>query len=182
LKCCFVVFPNSEFLVFNSDFKKVLALVWAFAISGESVVLRVFNKGKMNMKKVMVRACLLAILATAVTGTTVQLRAQETNTPAVERDNSRKRPAVLPFHGKLKAIDPAAQTILVHDLTIHVPAQIRIDKSGAAATLADGVVGEMVSGGYRKTSEGKLVATTIHFGPKTSASSSSRKAQDEKAE
>ena len=40
----------------------------------------------------------------------------------------------------------------------------KITKDGKPAALSDGVVGERVSGSYKKTADGKLDAVTIYFG------------------
>ena len=57
-------------------------------------------------------------------------------------------------------------TLTVGKLTLQVTSDTKITKDGKPATLADGVVGEPVSGAYQKTADGKLNATTIHFGAK----------------
>ena len=126
------------------------------------------------MKKTVIRLCLVGFLAAGITGTAVQLCAQETNQPVAEAKAKapRKRPDVTPFHGKLKAVDESAKTISVQNLTIQITPETRMDKNGVPATLADGVAGEIVSGGYRKTAEGNLVATVVHLGPRDSKSSS----------
>ncbi len=120
------------------------------------------------MKKTVIRLCLVGLLANGFLGTSVQLRGQETNSPAIEAKAkpARPRPAVTPFHGKLKAVNESAKTISVQNLTIQIAPETRMDKHGVPATLTDGVPGEIVSGGYRKTAEGDLVATTVHFGPR----------------
>ncbi len=71
-----------------------------------------------------------------------------------------------PFHGKLAAVDQAAKTITVGKRTFHVTSNTKIFKDGNAATLKDGVVGEVVSGGFKTDESGRLVATKITFGPK----------------
>ena len=134
------------------------------------------------MNRSIIMACLLGLMTAGITTTPVQLRAQDTGKPAAERKAPGKRPRVIPFHGKLKAVDPSAKTISVYDLTIQITPETKIDKAGNPATLPDGVVGEVVSGGYRKSSDGKLVATTIHFGPKQSKSHSKKKAGGKKSE
>jgi hypothetical protein len=54
----------------------------------------------------------------------------------------------------------------VGTLTLQITPETTITKDGKSATLADGVVGQVVSGAYKKTSEGKLNATSVHFGIK----------------
>src|ERR1700690_96259 len=69
-----------------------------------------------------------------------------------------------PFNGKVGAVDVGAKTLTVGTLALQVTSDTRVTKDGKPATLADGVVGEPVSGAYTKTADGKLDATTIHFG------------------
>jgi hypothetical protein len=74
------------------------------------------------------------------------------------------------------ALDANAMTLTVGKLTVQVTSETKITKDGKPATLADGVVGEPASGYYKKDADGKLSATTIHFGSKkkeTSDASSS---------
>jgi hypothetical protein len=53
----------------------------------------------------------------------------------------------------------------VGESTYTITSKTRITKSGAPATLEDGVVGEDVSG-YAREEEGKMTATTVRFGPR----------------
>ena len=69
-----------------------------------------------------------------------------------------------PFNGKVGAVDVGAKTLTVGTRTLQVTSDTKITKDGKPATLADGVVGEPVSGVYTKTAAGKLDAMTIHFG------------------
>lgn len=78
-----------------------------------------------------------------------------------------KKPLPGPFHGKLAALDKTAKTITVGKRTFLITSESKISKGGKPAQLADGVVGEEVSGYVKPTDSGKLVATTVHFGPKT---------------
>ena len=90
---------------------------------------------------------------------------QATDNPVAHKAESRK-PGTTPFHGKLKAVDIAAGTIIIGERTIQVTSDTRIFKAGQPAALEDGVVGEEVGGAYQKTAEGALVATLVRFGPK----------------
>jgi len=78
-----------------------------------------------------------------------------------------KKPLPGPFHGKLVALDKTAKTITVGKRTFQITSESKITKAGKPAQLGDGVVGEEVSGYVKPTDSGKLVATTVHFGPKT---------------
>jgi hypothetical protein len=118
------------------------------------------------MSKFIVKLSLLTLLAMAVAGTPVALRAQATNnTP--QRKISPKR--IYPFHGRLKAIDNSAKTISLANETIQINSETMITKSAKPATLEDGVVGDEVSGSYRKDADGKLNAVSLRFAPKPPA-------------
>jgi hypothetical protein len=117
------------------------------------------------MTKTILKLTMLSLLAIAVEGLPDNARAQETKTPATEKKESRKS-GIVPFHGKLKAVDATAKTLAVGELTIQITAETKISKAGQPASLEDGVVGEDVSGAYKKTTAGELDATTVRFGPK----------------
>jgi hypothetical protein len=115
------------------------------------------------MNKFILRFSLLGLLVVAVAGTPVASRAQDTNAPAAPKKSSRH---IIPFHGKVKAIDNTAKTISVGTETIQITSETRIMKLGKPATLEDGTVGEDVAGAFRKDAEGNLNAISVRFGPK----------------
>ena len=118
------------------------------------------------MNKCILRACLFGLLVAGITGTSA-LRAQDTNSAAIEKKPRAMKPGVLPFHGKLKAVDSVGNTITVGEQTIQVTPETKIFKApGKVGTLQDGVVGEHVSGAYTKSEGGKLHATMVRFGEK----------------
>jgi hypothetical protein len=117
-------------------------------------------------------ACLLGV---ALCGAPMQSAAQTTNKPAPSKKSAtdtqepakgEKKPAAGPFHGKLAAVDQTAKTINVGKRTFLITSETKIKKEGKPATLQDGVVGEEVSGYVKPNDAGKLVATTVNFGPK----------------
>jgi hypothetical protein len=113
------------------------------------------------MTKSILKLSLLGLLAIAVVGRPVQLHAQ-TDTPAPEK----KARTVMPFHGKLKAVDSTAKTISIGERTFQITSDTKIFKGEKPATLADAVVGENAGGSYKKTQDGKLDVLMVHFGPK----------------
>jgi hypothetical protein len=128
------------------------------------------------MIKHILRKGALSLLAATVACAPSQLLAQATNKPASakavssetkETPKEGKKPGAGPFHGKLAALDKIAKTITVGKRTFQITSETKIKKSGKPATLEDGVVGEEVSGYVKPTPEGKLLATTLNFGPKT---------------
>lgn len=115
----------------------------------------------------MLKLGLLGMLGVAVAGMPIQLHAQNTNRTAVEKKEAKPRkPGVVPFHGKVKAVDRTAKTIMVKNLVIQITSETKIVKAGKRAVLEDAVVGEEVGGAYKKAADGTLNATTVRFGPK----------------
>jgi hypothetical protein len=121
-------------------------------------------------------ACLLGV---ALCGAAMQSAAQTTNKPAASKksaaetqdsSNGEKKPVAGPFHGKLAAVDQTAKTISVGKRTFQITSETKIKKDGKPATLQDGMVGEEVSGYIKPNDAGKLVATTVNFGPKPKTS------------
>ena len=117
-------------------------------------------------------ACFLGV---ALCGAAMQSAAQTTNKPAAskksatdtqESSKGEKKPAAGPFHGNLAAVDQTGKTISVGKRTFQITSETKIKKEGKPATLKDGVVGEEVSGYVKPNDAGKLVATTVNFGPK----------------
>jgi len=91
------------------------------------------------------------------------------NPPASSDQNApakSKKHEGLVFRGTVSAIDTNAMTLKVETRTFAITADTKIASDGKPATLADGKVGEPVSGAYTKADDGKLTATTIHFGAK----------------
>jgi hypothetical protein len=122
------------------------------------------------MKKNISKITVLSLFAAALVAMPALSRAVVTSTNApASSDQTPAKPKKhgnLPFHGNLSAVDAKAMTFTVGTLTLQVTSDTLITKDGKSATLADGVVGEQVSGAYKKTDDGKLNATSVHFGAK----------------
>jgi hypothetical protein len=124
----------------------------------------------------------VSLLATAFAVVPVQLLAQRTNSSDPEKraaagknDSASKQKAGHPFRGKLAAVDAAAKTLKVGQSTYQITSETKITKADKPATLADGVVGEPVSGFVKPADDGKMTATTVRFGPKLKEKSSEKK-------
>ena len=124
------------------------------------------------------------LLAAAIAVLPAQLLAQSTNKPGTEKKSDaekkesakgERKPSAHPFHGKLAAVDKAARTITVGKSTYHITSDSKISKAGKPATLEDGVVGEPVSGYVKPTDDLRLVAVTVHFGPRPEAKGTEKK-------
>jgi hypothetical protein len=124
-------------------------------------------------------ACLLAA---AIASIPAQLLAQSTNTPAAEKqsvagkkESAAKKKAAHPFHGKLAAVDKTAKTIKVGESIYQITSETKITKAGKPAALEDGVVNEPVTGYAKPTDDGKMAATTVHFGAKAESKGAKKK-------
>jgi hypothetical protein len=116
------------------------------------------------MKKTILTITALSLFAAAMIVLPMPAPAQDaasTNAPVKPKKHDHSV-----FNGKLGAIDTNAMTLTVGERTFEITSDTKITKDGKPATLADGVVGETVSGAYKKDADGKLIATSIHFGEK----------------
>jgi hypothetical protein len=149
------------------------------------------------MKKTILKITALTLLAAAVIVVPASLRAQDamsTNAPApvvdqppiqtpppisdlttnapVKKHQKHDHPM---FNGTLTAVDTNAMTFTVGKRTYEISSETMITKAGEPATLADGVVGEKAAGTYKKDADGKLTATSIHFGAKADGEKKKKK-------
>lgn len=118
------------------------------------------------MMNATVRFGMYCLIAAALASAPSHSLAQDP--PASAEKIETKSSRAIPFRGKLKAIDSNARTISFGETTLHVDDQTKILKQEKPAKLADGVVGEQVSGTYRKEG-GKSTAVMVRFGLKTEA-------------
>jgi azurin len=129
---------------------------------------------------------LLKLIATTVFAVTLaaspQLLAQSTNKAPAEKKSSteKKEPAEkkqgpIPFRGNIVTMDKGARTITVNKRVFQVTSETKIFKSDKPATFADGVVGDYVTGSYKKTDDGKLIAHSVYFGGKSKTSTAEKK-------
>ena len=130
------------------------------------------------MLKSILKIGALSLLAAALAAAPTQLSAQSTNTPPAEKKTAvPKKKAGHPFHGKLAAVDKVAKTITVGESLYQITSQTKITKEGKPATLEDGVVGDPVSGYAKPEADGKMTASTVHFGAKAAAQSGAKAAK-----
>ncbi len=136
-----------------------------------------------HMRTSTARLVLLAFSSAAFIAAPLQSPAQTTNKPVLEKKagssstdaTKPEKPAKPgPFHGKLVAVDKVAKTIVVGKRTFQITSETRIKRAGKPATLDDGVIGETVSGYVKPTADGKLVASTVNFGPKAAPQESEK--------
>ena len=125
------------------------------------------------MIKSILRTGVVSLLAVAFFALPATLLAQTTNKPVAEKKSSAgkkeasaKKKAAHPFRGKLAAVDQVAKTIKVGESIYYVTSETKITKADKPATLGDGVVDEPVTGYVKPAEDGRMVATTVRFGPK----------------
>jgi len=120
------------------------------------------------MKKYIIQIT-VSLLATAMVVVSTVAQAQDANTNASSSASQTmtskpEKHKVIPFRGKVTAVDTKAMTLTVGKRTFQVTSDSKIVKDGQPATLSEGVVGDMVRGTYKKADDGKLVALSVNFG------------------
>jgi hypothetical protein len=119
------------------------------------------------MKKQFAKLILLGWCAAAVLAMPALSRAQDdTNAAAASAPVKTHKKHAIPYRGNLASVDTNAMTIMVGNMTLQVTSTTKITKDGQPAILADGVVGQPVSGSYRKGDDGTTNAVSIHYGAK----------------
>lgn len=70
-----------------------------------------------------------------------------------------------PFHGTVDALDTNEMTLKVGTRTFQITSETRIMKDDKPAVLADGVVGQPVTGYYKPDADGAILdASSVYFG------------------
>jgi hypothetical protein len=130
--------------------------------------------------KSLFKSLTIALFAFAVASS--PLLAQTTNKAPAEKKSAteKKEPAEkkqspIPFHGNIVTLDKGKMTLTVNKRVFQVTSETKIFKSDKPATFADGVVGDYVTGSYKKTDDGKLIAHSVYFGGKSKTTSSEKK-------
>ena len=147
------------------------------------------------MKKIIRKTLSLSFIAAAIVAAPASVFAQAAVTNAADAVSAPAivaTPAVAPeqpappvhkakkhdhteFHGTLNIVDTNAMTLTVGKHMFEINSETIITKAGKPATLGESVAGEAVSGTYKKTADGKLTATTIHFGGKAEGETKKKK-------
>jgi hypothetical protein len=118
---------------------------------------------------------LAGILVALILGVPVRVSAQaQEPAPASPAPTAPSKPKAIPFKGKLVAIDKSAMTITVTKRTFSITSETKLFKDGKPATLADGVVGDRVTGSYLKGDDGKLTAKSVYWGGKGGAAEAAK--------
>jgi hypothetical protein len=119
------------------------------------------------MKKYTAKIALIGLIAAGI-AVPLLLSAQDASTnatdTAVAPATPHKHKHGEPFRGTVDSLDTNAMTLTVGSSTFDITPKTKITSNGEPATLADGVLGEKVSGSYRTNKDGVLVAMAVHFG------------------
>jgi hypothetical protein len=119
------------------------------------------------MKTQIIKTTLFSLVAAALVAVPASSQAQDkpkTEAPAAAAPAAKKNRA--PFHGKVTAVDTAAMTLSVGEMTVSITSDTKIIKDNKPATLSEIAVGDVVGGAYKKDDAGKLNATTIRVSEK----------------
>ena len=119
------------------------------------------------MKNHIAKIALIGLIAAGIAAP-VLLRAQDTSTNAADTAmapaSPHKHKHGTPFRGTVDNLDTNAMTLTVGSRTFDITSKTKITSNGEPATLADGVLGEKVSGFYRTNEDGSFNATAVRFG------------------
>ena len=135
------------------------------------------------MKQSVTKTGWLLCLAAALAMSPLGRAAQSTNAPAKtkaagetrETSKAQKPKGAHSFRGKLVKVDKTAKTIKVGQSVYHISSETKLMKGEKAATLEDGVVGELVTGYVKPDEQGRMVASSVYFGGKNGKASSKAK-------
>jgi hypothetical protein len=111
--------------------------------------------------------------APAVVDQTPDQTSIQTNNVPVKKHNKKHDRSM--FNGKLTAVDTNAMTLTVGERTFEISSETMITKAGEPATLSEGVTGETATVAFKKDADGKLTATSIHFGAKAEGEKKKKK-------
>ncbi|HSU53280.1 MAG TPA: hypothetical protein VLT36_04400 [Candidatus Dormibacteraeota bacterium] len=131
------------------------------------------------ISKLLVCASVAAVLVASVPA-----RAQSTNKAPAEKKSSAtaepstKKSRSIPFEGNVTGVDKSAKTLKVDKRTFQITSETKIYKGDKAALLESGTEGEYVTGSYKKTEDGKLIANSVYFGGKSKGKSAEKKKKE----
>jgi len=128
------------------------------------------------MKNTFVKIAVAGLVAAALINTSIPARAADPAEPAMENPSTKHN--VVPFHGKIVAVDATAMTLTVGKRTFKVTETTRIEREGNPAKLSEAIVGENIGGAYKKADDGTLVITSLNFTPGAGAEKKQKEAMN----
>lgn len=132
---------------------------------------------------------LLVFAAMLAFGLATQVPAQEkkedTKPGAPSATETKPKRDTIPFRGRVIEVNKTEMTIKVGQRTFYMTSSTRITKAGKPATFDEIAVGDMVTGSYKKTAEGKLELVSVRIVPGQeggSGSATQEKGKEKKSE
>ncbi len=143
---------------------------------------------KPHMTKIKLPLLTITILSAALIGSTAPAAEKnaeaKTAAEASAAASPEKKRDIIPFHGKIASVDPAAKTVTLEgkeaQRVVTVTDTTKLKKGDGAATWDDLKAGEDVGGSYKKTADGKMEALTLRVGPKPAKKSKEAAMTEEK--
>jgi len=122
------------------------------------------------------------LVATMLVAPVAAMAQDKPKTPPAAGAPDKSTPAAraLPFRGTVAAVDKDAKTVTVGERVFHVSSETKLMKGNQSATVADIVVGDVISGNYTKSDDGKLTAKMMRFGVKPAGDKEEKKPVDKK--
>ena len=122
---------------------------------------------------------LFSVAAAAILALPTLSRAQDADTGSKTATAPAKHTGTkhgAPFHGTLDGLDTNAMTFTVGSRTFQISSETRIMKDDKPAILADGVVGQPVTGYYKPSDDdSNLIASSVYFGTHAKAKAKAKK-------
>ena len=104
----------------------------------------------------------IGLVGLSIVATPVWMIASQAGAAAQAMLLQEKSPA---FHGKVEAVDPAANTLTVNGKVINITSSSKLSKADKVIALGDIKVGDSVHGTTKQTVDGRTEALTVRVGP-----------------
>ena len=85
--------------------------------------------------------------------------------------NTKAQQKLLPFRGKVTAVDKTARTLTVGKRVFNLTKETKLLKGSTDARFEEFAVGDLVTGSYTKAPDGRLLARKVYLGGKNAPSS-----------
>ena len=142
------------------------------------------------MMKFALKFTTLGFLVAAIAGLPVPVLGQATNKSVASTKTAEKKTSSekkeggsknsIPFRGHILELNKTAKTIKVDKRIFEITSETKLYKAEKPATLEDGVLGEYITGSYKKADDGKLVAHSIYFGGKNKEKAKEKETEKKK--
>lgn len=123
----------------------------------------------MTMRPLIRNLALIGLSAVLALSVATQLPAQQKKegekSEAPSAPEAKPKRDTAPFRGRVVEVNKADMTIKVGQRTFQMTSSTRITKAGKPATFDEIAVGDMVTGQFRKTEEGKLELISVRIVP-----------------